>query len=367
MEARINWAVVPTAAKRTAPAARRATLLVVLLLVSMGASQRTANFIVETADPAFTQQVSQAAEQYRRDLAVAWLGKPMPNWSQPCVMTVQAAPHLGAGGKTTFVFDNGEVFDWRMSIQGSPERVLDSVLPHEITHMIFASHFRRPLPRWADEGGATSVENAAEKNKYRQILDQCLRTGRGIAFNPMFAMMDYPPDFMSLYAEGYSLAEYLILVGGRQEFVKFLDDGLKGDDWSAAVQRYYRQQDLGTLQNAWLAWVRQGSPLEHRPEAAPAAGGPLLAAQERRPRPEPNLIYRVSQGQTAAVAVPPAGLVPVHFPAANAAPPSAVAGNVPRSAPEPLPASGWRAAGSPAPTGAAGEAARPQPVEQPRP
>ena len=219
--------------------------MAVLLLVSMGASQRTANFIVETPDPAFAQQVAQAAEQYRRDLAVAWLGKAMPNWSQPCVMTVQAAPHLGAGGKTTFVFDNGEVFGWRMSIQGSPERVLDSVLPHEITHMIFASHFRQPLPRWADEGGATSVEHASEKNKYRQILDQCLRTGRGIAFNPMFAMMDYPPDFMPLYAEGYSLAEYLILVGGRQEFVKFLDDGLKGDDWSGAVQRHYRQQDLG--------------------------------------------------------------------------------------------------------------------------
>jgi hypothetical protein len=307
-----------------------------LLLASMGASQRTANFIVETPDPGFTQQVAQAAEQYRRDLAVAWLGKAMPNWSQPCVMTVQAAPHLGAGGKTTFVFDSGEVFGWRMSIQGSPERVVDSVLPHEVTHMIFASHFRQPLPRWADEGGATSVEHASEKNKYRQILDQCLRTGRGIAFNPMFTMMDYPADFMPLYAEGYSLAEYLISVGGRQEFVKFLDDGLKGDDWSGAIQRHYRQQDLGALQNAWLAWVRQGSPLGKRPEVQMAAG-------ERRLRPEPNLIYRVRDGQTAVVA-----------------------GNVPRSAPKQLPASGWRTAGAPAPAGSAGEAAHPQPLEQPR-
>ena len=309
--------------------------------------------------------MSQAAEQYRHDLAIAWLGKPMPNWSQPCVITVQAAPHLGNGGKTTFVFDNGEVFGWRMSIQGSPQRVVDSVLPHEITHMIFASHFRQPLPRWADEGGATSVEHASEKNKYRQMLDQCLRSGRGIAFNPMFGMMDYPPDFMSLYAEGYSLVEYLILVGGRQEFVKFLDDGLKGDDWSGAVQRHYRQQDLGGLQNAWLAWVRQGSPLEKRPEAAPAAAVQLLAAQERRPRPEPNLIYRVSQGQTATVAAAPAEMVPVHFPANNAASP-AVAGGPPRSASRPLPAAGWRAAGARAPGGSAGEAARPQPLEQPR-
>ena len=113
---------------------------------------------METDDPGFAQQVSQAAEKYRHDLAISWLGEAMPNWYQPCVMTVQAAPHLGAGGATTFQFQDGEVFGWRMTIQGSRERLLDSVLPHEITHMVFASHFRQPLPRWADEGGATSVE-----------------------------------------------------------------------------------------------------------------------------------------------------------------------------------------------------------------
>ena len=82
MEARIRWAA----------------LGAVVLLVSMGAQQRSANFIVETPDPGFARQVSQAAEQYRHDLAIEWLGQAMPNWSQPCVMTVQVGPHLGAGG-----------------------------------------------------------------------------------------------------------------------------------------------------------------------------------------------------------------------------------------------------------------------------
>ena len=122
-----------------------------------------------------------------------WLGQTMPNWAQPCTMTVQVGPHLGAGGATSFVFDRGEVFGWRMTIQGSAERVLDSVLPHEVTHMIYATHFRRPLPRWADEGGATSMECASEKAKHRTMLLQFLRTGRGLAFNQMFAMTEYPP------------------------------------------------------------------------------------------------------------------------------------------------------------------------------
>jgi hypothetical protein len=144
----------------------------------MGARQQSPNFIVETPDPKLAAQIAQAAEKYRRDLAVEWLGKAMPNWSQPCVMTVQVGPQLGAGGATTFVFDKGEVFGWRMSIQGPVERIFDSVLPHEITHMVFASHFRRPLPRWADEGGATSVEHQSERSKYRLMLAQFLRRDR---------------------------------------------------------------------------------------------------------------------------------------------------------------------------------------------
>ena len=97
-------------------------------------------------------------------------------------MTVQAAPHLGAGGATTFQFQDGEVFGWRMSIQGSRERMLDSVLPHEITHMIFASHFRQPLPRWADEGGATSVEHASRAEQVPP--DACRRSSAAAAASP---------------------------------------------------------------------------------------------------------------------------------------------------------------------------------------
>ena len=125
--------------------------------VAAAAGHRTANFIVEAPTPALARRIGDAAEQYRHDLAVEWLGQPLPRWSRPCPISAQVAPQLGAGGATSFVFDNGEVFNWTMTIQGSEERILDSVLPHEITHTIFATHFRQPLPRWADEGACTTV------------------------------------------------------------------------------------------------------------------------------------------------------------------------------------------------------------------
>jgi len=280
----------------------RAVLWACLLAVSMGARTSTPNFVVETADPQFCQQTAQTAEYWRRELAVAWLGSPMPNWSAPCVMTVHAAPNLGAGGATTFVFDRGEVFGWRMTIQGSPQRLLDSVLPHEITHMILATHFRRPVPRWADEGAATSVEHAAEKDKYSRMLVQFLQTGHGIAFNKMFAMKEYPRDAMPLYAQGFSLAEYLIQQGGKQRFLAFVGDGMKDNQWHQAVQRHYGIADLGVLQTTWLGWVRQGSPrLAPRAEGQPLLAGPLVPVL--RQRPEPNLILRLpKEDPVAAVA-----------------------------------------------------------------
>jgi hypothetical protein len=379
---------------------QRVALLAAVLLVSMGAQQRSANFIVETPDPNFARQVAQTAEKYRHDLAIEWLGQPMPNWAQPCVMTVQVGPHLGAGGATTFVFDRGEVFNWVMNIQGSPERILDSVLPHEITHMVYASHFRQPLPRWADEGGATSVEHASEKNKHRQMLDQFLRTGRGIAFSQMFAMTEYPRDIMPLYAQGYSLAEFLIQTSGRRKYVEFLGDGLQNDDWSGAAARHYGIQDLGVLQNTWLAWVRQGSPLLQARKPQPGAAPITLAAQNRRARPEPNLIYHIPAKP--ASATPLANLVPVRLsPSDNAAGPladgsavKAVAATAPArktvpaekwlspsravsppaermaaASPRTTPsASRWHAPGTPAPEAesVSTQVAHPQPLEQPR-
>ncbi len=300
----------------------------------MGASYRGANFIVETADPQMAARISVAAEQFRHDLALEWIGQTMPNWAQPCMMTVQVAPNLGAGGATTFVFDQGEVFGWRMTIQGSAERVLDSVLPHEITHMIFASYFRRPLPRWADEGGATSVEHISEKQKHRQMLVQFLHTGRGIAFGQMFAMTEYPQDVMPLYAQGYSLSEFLIYRGGRKKFVAFLADGMRDGQWSAAVSRNYNIRDLSTLQDQWVAWVAHGFPAPP-PESNVinvAAETPLLAAStaaaaEPR-RPEPNLIYHIPDKASAEL---PAAAGGTQNLANKSAPPAQV-----------LPVQGWR-------------------------
>jgi hypothetical protein len=248
------------------------------LATAPAAGYRTTNFIIEAPTDHLAKRIGDAAEQYRHDLAIEWVGQPLPRWSRPCPITAQVAPTLGAGGATSFVFDRGEVFNWTMNIQGSEERVLDSVLPHEITHTIFASHFRQPLPRWADEGACTTVEHPVERARQHRMLIEFLRTGRGIAFPEMFAMREYPADVLPLYSQGYSLARYLIERGGRRRYVAFVGEGLAHDNWSAALNHHYGIDDVGRLQTVWLDWVKRGCPA---PPAAIAAA--LPAAQSWSP------------------------------------------------------------------------------------
>lgn len=267
------------------------------------AGYRTANFLVDAPTEPLARRIGDAAEQYRHTLAMEWLGVPLPRWSRPCPITAQVSPHLGAGGATSFVFDKGEVFNWTMTIQGSEERILDSVLPHEITHTIFATHFRRPLPRWADEGACTTVEHPVERARQHRMLIEFLTTGRGIAFPEMFAMKEYPADVLPLYSQGYSLARYLIERGGRPKYVRFVADGLAGENWSAALAKHYGVPGVVQMQHVWLDWVKQGCPA---PPAAVAAAAPpaptSLAATARGQSPDAPVTPSVPRSAPAAVA-----------------------------------------------------------------
>jgi hypothetical protein len=232
-----------------------------------GTRYETENFVIQDAPtPVLAERFGKVAEQYRHDLAILWLGEPMPNWSEKCPIKVQVGEKLGAGGATSFVFDNGEVYDWDMNIQGSAERIIDSVLPHEITHTILVSHFRRPIPRWLDEGIATSVEHHTEKANYRRMLHEFLRKDvqKCLPFRQLVSLKEYPSDPMPFYAQGFSIVEYLLALGRlhdsqeHRRLVRFVQSVLETNDWQSSLQKHYGIGSLGDLQLSWLRWVDAG-------------------------------------------------------------------------------------------------------------
>jgi hypothetical protein len=220
---------------------------------------RTQNFLVRNAPSReFAEHVGREAERFRQQLALQWLGRELGPWSSPCTLNVVAG-NIPAQGVTTYQRYPGYVGDFQMEVVGTPERILDSVLPHEVTHAVLATHFGRPLPRWADEGISTTVEHPAEKAKHDAKLREFLQTKRGLPMNRMFMMKEYPPDMLPLYAQGYSVCRFLIEQQGHREFIQFIDDYMKQGSWTQAVQKHYGYSSLGELQDSWLAWVANGS------------------------------------------------------------------------------------------------------------
>ena len=231
-----------------------ALAVVVTALGSMGADFRTTNFHVHAADPQVAQLIGQWAEHYRKEKAVLWLGREMPNWGVPCPLYVSVSTQ-GPSGATSFRFGQGSILDMKMEIQGPLERLVRSVLPHEVTHTVFAYHFRQPVPRWADEGGSVLSEDDIERQRHDQLVRGIINKGQKIPLRTLFGLKEYPAQVMSLYAEGYSMCDYLVKRSNRQQLLNFVARGMHAG-WDKAVQEFYGHRSVEELEQAWIQFLR---------------------------------------------------------------------------------------------------------------
>ncbi len=239
---------------------RKAILPLVLaaIFASMGAQYRTPNFVVQAPTAAIAERAGQWAEYYRKQKALEWLGHEMPNWTQPCPLVLNVT--MGdPSGATTFTFGPQGVTSQHMQIQGPLDRLINSVLPHEVTHTVFAYYFRCPVPRWADEGGAVLSEDDIELEKHNKIVRNILNHGQQFPLRRLLSLKDYPQDHskvVCLYAQGFSLAHYLVYVSNKQNYLKFVAHGMHRG-WDSAAHTFFGYRSIEEMEQAWLKHLRE--------------------------------------------------------------------------------------------------------------
>jgi hypothetical protein len=124
---------------------------------------------------------------------------------------------------------------------------------------VFASYFRRPVPRWADEGGSVLSEDDLERDRHDKIVRGILNRSGQFTLRQLFTLPDYPRSgekVMCLYAQGFSISHYLVYVSNRQTFLRFVQHGLQTNNWDSAVQAYYGLKNVEELEAAWLKFER---------------------------------------------------------------------------------------------------------------
>ncbi len=248
-----------------------APLIVAIVVPCLaGASHRSANFVVEAKTAEVARQVADRAEACRVAAARAWLGEDLPPWPVPCPIRVKLTAGE-AGGVTSFGFAGGRVSDQEMTVEGRLDRILASALPHEVTHTIFAAYFGGPMPRWADEGASLLSEDGVEHRRHDRIVADTLARRGDLPLGKLFRVEDYPRDLMAFYGQGYSVAKFLVEMGGRPRFLQFVRDGMRSG-WDGAARGHYGLDDARELDRAWRAWHRVNA----ETIASNAAPGPDL-------------------------------------------------------------------------------------------
>ena len=104
------------------------------------------------------------------------------------------------------------------------------------------------------------------------MVRQILNSGRGIPLSRLFALRDYPREVGSLYAEGYSVTNFLVATAGRKTFLDFVAHGTQYG-WDSAAQTYYRYRTVNELQQAWINYLQSTRRQPPSAELAHNTGG----------------------------------------------------------------------------------------------
>ena len=202
---------------------------------------------------ALADAIAKQAEVYRKQSALEWLGKELPDRDGRSLITVEIASEKDEG--LTWPIDSPERTLHQVWLTTSVERAKGTTLHHEVVHTVLDSYFYpRSLPAWASEGIASQADDAKRKEDRRQLLARWSKAGRWPSLRSLFEAPRIGHDNLNLYAVAASLTEFLAERGGKTRVVEFAANGQKLG-WDQAANVYYRVQDVAELQTAWQDWV----------------------------------------------------------------------------------------------------------------
>jgi hypothetical protein len=132
-------------------------------------------------------------------------------------------------------------------------------------------------------------EDERELTRHDQIAADLVNRRGEISLAELFVIDEYPKDLMAFYGQGYSISRFLIEIGGRPRFLRFVRDGLRSG-WDEATYEQYGLADVNELDRAWRSWHRgvladRRTPPSHNPVLAFGDVNPAIDSPRRTARP----------------------------------------------------------------------------------
>jgi hypothetical protein len=221
-------------------------------------------------------KVAAVAEKTRRDMYRKWFGTDTVTWGAKCELILHPTANdyfsmtgvaAASPGHSRIESDAAgqRVISRRMDLRCDIPNLLETVLPHETTHIVLAGMFGKHVPRWADEGIAVLTEPPAKVEQHRRNLYKGQQEGLLFGVEELMKLEQYPQAhrIAAFYAQSVCLVEFMCELHGPVVFTTFVRDGLH-QGYDSALRKHYGMT-MGDLQQRWQERLGQGNHVAARP------------------------------------------------------------------------------------------------------
>lgn len=228
----------------------------------------TPNFRIHylAIDSRLARDAAVAVELERTRIVREWICDELPNWQVKCDIYIHRSSRsfVAATGRrsldpgySTVTLRRRRPVSRRIDLLNDGSDLIHAVLPHEISHIVFASElgdFTPPL--WVDEGIAVLSEKADMKLAHQKRLDQLFERGRWLSAEQLMTMKNYPDEDLRdlFYAESVSLVEFLVRHRGAREFIEFVRTA-SSKEYESELRRVYGFTNFKQLEDSWAQHV----------------------------------------------------------------------------------------------------------------
>lgn len=152
----------------------------------------------------------------------------------------------------------GTMLHRRINLAADDRNLMDSTLPHEVTHVVVGDLLGGKAPRWANEGMAVLAEQMSRIQYYDQVLNRALKAGGWFPIKRLMLMRRYPsrPHLALYYAQSTSLVLYFVSRKDNATFIRFLRQAQRGR-YLPALRRFYGVRSYLDLQRRWHTAARE--------------------------------------------------------------------------------------------------------------
>ena len=204
------------------------------------------------ADQPLADEIRDAAEGLRKQIALEWLGAELPPGKGRTVISIHVDDSANRG--LTWLIDHPKRKMHSTWLTTSREGATGPLLAHEIVHVVLGTYYPGRLPAWADEGAA-SLQDGPQRDAIRnRILASWARDASWPEIADVLGAPTLPSSDQRAYAVAVSLTRYLLTRGDKPQLLRFAVEG-REQGWDKALRTHYRIQSVDELQAAWQGWV----------------------------------------------------------------------------------------------------------------